>query len=107
MWTVLLMAVSCLAIALTPKYDSIGALAPLLFFVSRALQVRISPLSQNPQPLSFPPSKHQPPEPAQGFSVGGELVASAIYTAESAPASLRATFGSSVFLGIIGGICMG
>jgi hypothetical protein len=39
--------------------------------------------------------------------VGGELVASAIYTAESAPPALRATFGSSVFLGIIGGICMG
>ena len=39
--------------------------------------------------------------------MGGELVASAIYTAESAPPALRATFGSSVFLGIIGGICMG
>lgn len=39
MWTVLLMAVSCLAIALTPKYDDIGVWAPLLFFVSRALQV--------------------------------------------------------------------
>ena len=41
----------CLAIALTPKYDAIGAWAPLLFFISRALQ---------------------------GFSVGGELVASAV-----------------------------
>ena len=30
-----------------------------------------------------------------------------MYTAESAPARLRATFGSSVFIGIVGGICMG
>jgi MFS family permease len=95
------MATSCLAIALTPSYDSIGVFAPLFFFISRALQVNPNP--QNPKPKT----RIQRLACAQGFSVGGELVASAIYTAESAPASLRATFGSSVFLGIIGGICMG
>jgi hypothetical protein len=42
------MAISCLAIALTPSYDSIGFFAPLLFFISRALQV--SPKTQNPKP---------------------------------------------------------
>ena len=43
MWTVLLMAVSCLAIALTPKYDDIGAWSPFFFFISRALQVTAPP----------------------------------------------------------------
>jgi hypothetical protein len=33
------MAVSCLAIALTPNYDAIGAWASFFFFISRALQV--------------------------------------------------------------------
>jgi MHS family alpha-ketoglutarate permease-like MFS transporter len=74
--SVLLMSLGSLLIALTPSYESIGVLAPVLLLVARLLQ---------------------------GLSVGGEYGTSATYLSEMATAKHRGFFSSFQYVTLIGG----
>jgi MHS family alpha-ketoglutarate permease-like MFS transporter len=74
--SVLLMSLGSLLIALTPTYELIGVLAPVLLLVARLLQ---------------------------GLSVGGEYGTSATYLSEMATAKYRGFFSSFQYVTIIGG----
>jgi MHS family alpha-ketoglutarate permease-like MFS transporter len=74
--SVLLMSLGSLLIALTPSYESIGVLAPILLLVARLLQ---------------------------GLSVGGEYGTSATYLSEMATAKHRGFFSSFQYVTLIGG----
>lgn len=74
--SVLLMSLGSLLIALTPSYESIGVLAPILLLVARLLQ---------------------------GLSVGGEYGTSATYLSEMATAKHRGFYSSFQYVTLIGG----
>ncbi|MGK4566796.1 MFS transporter [Flavobacterium sp. 3HN19-14] len=74
--SVLLMSLGSLLIALTPSYNSIGVLAPVLLLVARLLQ---------------------------GLSVGGEYGTSATYLSEMATDKRRGFFSSFQYVTLIGG----
>lgn len=74
--SVLLMSFGSLIIALTPGYNSIGVLAPILLLVARLLQ---------------------------GLSVGGEYGVSATYLSEMATKSRRGFYSSFQYVTLIGG----
>ncbi|MEG1239160.1 MFS transporter [Flavobacterium plurextorum] len=74
--SVLLMSLGSLLIALTPSYESIGVLAPILLLIARLLQ---------------------------GLSVGGEYGTSATYLSEMATAKHRGFFSSFQYVTLIGG----
>lgn len=74
--SVLLMSLGSLLIALTPSYETIGVLAPILLLVARLLQ---------------------------GLSVGGEYGTSATYLSEMATAKHRGFFSSFQYVTLIGG----
>ena len=74
--SVLLMSLGSLLIALTPSYEAIGVLAPILLLVARLLQ---------------------------GLSVGGEYGTSATYLSEMATAKHRGFFSSFQYVTLIGG----
>ncbi|AWG26324.1 MFS transporter [Flavobacterium kingsejongi] len=74
--SVLLMSFGSLLIALTPSYEAIGVLAPILLLVARLLQ---------------------------GLSVGGEYGTSATYLSEMATAKHRGFFSSFQYVTLIGG----
>ena len=74
--SVLLMSLGSLLIALTPSYEAIGVLAPILLLVARLLQ---------------------------GLSVGGEYGTSATYLSEMATAKRRGFFSSFQYVTLIGG----
>lgn len=74
--SVLLMSFGSLLIALTPTYDTIGILAPLLLLVARLLQ---------------------------GLSVGGEYGVSATYLSEMATSDRRGFYSSFQYVTLIGG----
>lgn len=74
--SVLLMSFGSLLIALTPSYDAIGVLAPVLLLVARLLQ---------------------------GLSVGGEYGVSATYLSEMATADKRGFYSSFQYVTLIGG----
>jgi MHS family alpha-ketoglutarate permease-like MFS transporter len=76
MWSVLLMCVGSLVIALTPTYASIGNLAPALLLTARLLQ---------------------------GLSLGGEYGASATYLSEMAGSRHRGFYSSFQYVTLIGG----
>lgn len=75
-FSVLLMSFGSLLIALTPTYDTIGVLAPLLLLVARLLQ---------------------------GLSVGGEYGVSATYLSEMATPDRRGFYSSFQYVTLIGG----
>jgi MFS transporter, MHS family, alpha-ketoglutarate permease len=74
--SVLLMSLGSLLIALTPSYESIGVVAPMLLLVARLLQ---------------------------GLSVGGEYGTSATYLSEMATDDKRGFFSSFQYVTLIGG----
>jgi MFS transporter, MHS family, alpha-ketoglutarate permease len=74
--SVLVMSLGSLLIALTPSYEAVGVIAPMLLLVARLLQ---------------------------GLSVGGEYGTSATYLSEMATASKRGFFSSFQYVTIIGG----
>lgn len=74
--SVLLMSLGSLLIALTPSYEAVGVLAPILLLVARMLQ---------------------------GLSVGGEYGTSATYLSEMATAKHRGFFSSFQYVTLIGG----
>ncbi|WP_306350448.1 MFS transporter [Flavobacterium sp. '19STA2R22 D10 B1'] len=74
--SVLLMSLGSLLIALTPSYESIGVLAPILLLVARLLQ---------------------------GLSVGGEYGTSATYLSEMATSKRRGFYSSFQYVTLIGG----
>ncbi len=74
--SVLLMSLGSLLIALTPSYQAIGVLAPILLLVARLLQ---------------------------GLSVGGEYGISATYLSEMATAKHRGFYSSFQYVTLIGG----
>ena len=74
--SVLLMSFGSLLIALTPTYDTIGVLAPVLLLMARLLQ---------------------------GLSVGGEYGVSATYLSEMATADRRGFYSSFQYVTLIGG----
>lgn len=74
--SVLLMSFGSLLIAITPSYDRIGILAPVLLLLARLLQ---------------------------GLSVGGEYGTSATYLSELATADRRGFFSSFQYVTLIGG----
>lgn len=74
--SVLLMSFGSLLIAITPGYNSIGILAPILLLIARLLQ---------------------------GLSVGGEYGTSATYLSEVALASRRGFYSSFQYVTLIGG----
>lgn len=74
--SVLLMSFGSLLIALTPTYESIGILAPLLLLLARLLQ---------------------------GLSVGGEYGVSATYLSEMATQDRRGFYSSFQYVTLIGG----
>ncbi len=78
--SVMLMAVPTFLIGLLPTYDQIGTLAPVLLILLRVVQ---------------------------GLSVGGELVGSIAFVAETAPANQRGYFGSWTFASCYGGMTLG
>ncbi|MFA2944084.1 MFS transporter [Acinetobacter pittii] len=81
---VLLMSIATLAIGLTPTYESIGLMAPILLVVWRV---------------------------CQGLSAGGEYAGSSSFVIEFAPKGKKALYGSinpiATALGIIGGALVG
>lgn len=81
---VLLMSMATLAIGLTPNYESIGLMAPILLVVWRV---------------------------CQGLSAGGEYAGSSSFVIEFAPKNKKALYGSinpiATALGIIGGALVG
>ncbi len=74
--SVLLMSFGSLLIALTPSYETIGVLAPILLLVARLLQ---------------------------GLSVGGEYGVSATYLSEMATSDRRGFYSSFQYVTLIGG----
>lgn len=74
--SVLLMSFGSLLIALTPTYDTIGVLAPILLLIARLLQ---------------------------GLSVGGEYGVSATYLSEMATSNRRGFYSSFQYVTLIGG----
>jgi MHS family alpha-ketoglutarate permease-like MFS transporter len=74
--SVLLMSFGSLLIALTPTYDTIGVLAPILLLVARLVQ---------------------------GLSVGGEYGVSATYLSEMATEERRGFYSSFQYVTLIGG----
>lgn len=74
--SVLLMSFGSLLIALTPTYETIGVLAPLLLLIARLLQ---------------------------GLSVGGEYGVSATYLSEMATSERRGFYSSFQYVTLIGG----
>lgn len=74
--SVLLMSFGSLLIALTPSYQSIGVLAPILLLVARLLQ---------------------------GLSVGGEYGVSATYLSEMATENRRGFYSSFQYVTLVGG----
>lgn len=74
--SVLLMSLGSLLIALTPNYDTIGILAPILLLTARLLQ---------------------------GLSVGGEYGVSATYLSEMASKNRRGFYSSFQYVTLIGG----
>ena len=74
--SVLLMSLGSLMIALTPSYDSIGVIAPILLLSARLLQ---------------------------GLSVGGEYGTSATYLSEMASPNRRGFYSSFQYVTLIGG----
>ena len=74
--SVILMSFGSLIIAITPAYNSIGVLAPLLLLIARLLQ---------------------------GLSVGGEYGVSATYLSEMASKSRRGFYSSFQYVTLIGG----
>ncbi len=74
--SVLLMSFGSLLIALTPTYETIGVLAPLLLLIARLLQ---------------------------GLSVGGEYGVSATYLSEMATSDRRGFYSSFQYVTLIGG----
>lgn len=81
---VLLMSIATLSIGLTPTYESIGLMAPILLVVWRV---------------------------CQGLSAGGEYAGSSSFVIEFAPKGKKALYGSinpiATALGIIGGALVG
>jgi len=69
-------AVGCLTIAVSPSHATIGILAPILLVVGRL---------------------------AQGFGLGGEIGASYTFLVESAPTNRRGLWASSMFIALIMG----
>lgn len=74
--SVLIMSLGSLLIALTPTYETIGIIAPILLLVARLLQ---------------------------GLSVGGEYGTSATYLSEMATADRRGFYSSFQYVTLIGG----
>lgn len=74
--SVLVMSLGSLLIALTPSYEAVGVLAPMLLLVARLLQ---------------------------GLSVGGEYGTSAAYLSEMATPERRGFFSSFQYVTVIGG----
>ena len=74
--SVLLMSLGSLLIALTPSYNSIGVMAPILLLVARLLQ---------------------------GLSVGGEYGVSATYLSEMATENRRGFYSSFQYVTLVGG----
>lgn len=74
--SVLLMSFSSLLISLTPTYEVVGVLAPVLLLIARLLQ---------------------------GLSIGGEYGVSATYLSEMATAERRGYYSSFQYVTIIGG----
>lgn len=74
--SVLLMSLGSLLIALTPTYNSIGVLAPVLLLIARLLQ---------------------------GLSVGGEYGVSATYLSEMATENRRGFYSSFQYVTLVGG----
>jgi MHS family alpha-ketoglutarate permease-like MFS transporter len=74
--SVLVMSLGSLLIALTPSYEAVGVLAPILLLVARLLQ---------------------------GLSVGGEYGTSATYLSEMATPERRGFFSSFQYVTVIGG----
>ncbi|SIQ93539.1 MFS transporter, MHS family, alpha-ketoglutarate permease [Chryseobacterium sp. RU37D] len=74
--SVLLMSFGSLLIALTPTYETIGILAPMLLLIARLLQ---------------------------GLSVGGEYGVSATYLSEMATSNRRGFYSSFQYVTLIGG----
>ncbi|MDN3706467.1 MFS transporter [Myroides ceti] len=74
--SVLLMSLGSLLIALTPSFDTIGVLAPILLLIARLLQ---------------------------GLSVGGEYGTSATYLSEMATSDKRGFYSSFQYVTLIGG----
>ncbi|MGH3753159.1 MAG: MFS transporter [Pseudonocardiaceae bacterium] len=75
-WSVTMMALSSLLIAVTPGYDMIGAAAPIMLVLARLLQ---------------------------GLSVGGEYATSATYLSEVASAGRRGFYSSFQYVTLIAG----
>lgn len=75
-WSVTMMALSSLLIAVTPGYDMIGAAAPVMLVLARLLQ---------------------------GLSVGGEYATSATYLSEVASAGRRGFYSSFQYVTLIAG----
>lgn len=75
-WSVLLMSLGSLLIALTPTYDTIGLAAPVILLLARLLQ---------------------------GLSVGGEYGVSATYLSEMATRQRRGFYSSFQYVTLIGG----
>lgn len=75
-WSVTMMALSSLLIAVTPGYDTIGAVAPTMLVLARLLQ---------------------------GLSVGGEYATSATYLSEVASAGRRGFYSSFQYVTLIAG----
>lgn len=74
--SVLIMSLGSLLIALTPTYETIGIIAPILLLIARLLQ---------------------------GLSVGGEYGTSATYLSEMATADRRGFYSSFQYVTLIGG----
>ena len=72
-WTIIMMGIGSLVIAVMPTYDSIGIAAPILVVCARMLQ---------------------------GFSAGGEFQGATTFLVEHAPANRRGLIGSTNLTGI-------
>ncbi len=79
-FSVMMMAVPTFLIGFLPTYSSVGALAPILLILLRI---------------------------AQGLSVGGEMIGSMAFVAETAPAERRGYFSSWTFASCYGGMMLG
>lgn len=75
--TVVLMGGASVVLGLLPTYSAVGTLAPILLVITRLIQ---------------------------GFSAGGEMIGSATYVTESAPAAKRGLYSSLTPLGSTCGI---
>jgi MFS family permease len=77
--TLALMGLSTAAIGLTPSYQSVGILAPIILTVLRFFQ---------------------------GVAFGGETSVSPVYVSESAPRSRRGFYSALAYSGILGGVLL-